>query len=122
MSIMRKKVLDSIKKKLIRKMDELLEELENEDKDDISEVESDSVIGDIVDRANSIYEMQIYDKLTEKERINLQEIGEALKRIDEGVYGKCIVCGKSIEEKRLVAIPEAKMCITCKSATEKRKF
>jgi len=119
---MRKKVLDSIKKKLIRKMDELLEELENEDKDDISEVESDSVIGDIVDRANSIYEMQIYDKLTEKERINLQEIGEALKRIDEGVYGKCIVCGKSIEEKRLVAIPEAKMCITCKSATEKRKF
>ena len=121
-SIMRKKVQDSIQKKLIRKMNELLEELEGEGKDDISEVESDSVIGDIVDRANSIYEMQIYDKLTEKERINLQEISDALTRIEEGVYGKCIVCKKAIEEKRLIAIPEAKMCITCKSAAEKRKY
>ena len=122
MSNMRKKVQDSIKKKLVRKMNELLEELEGGGKDDISEVESDSVIGDIVDRANSVYEMQIYDKLTEKERINLQEISDALKRIDEGVYGKCIACGKAIEEKRLVAIPEAKMCIACKSAAEKRRF
>jgi DnaK suppressor protein len=119
---MRKKVLDSIKKKLIRKMNELLEELEDTGEDEISEVESENVIGDIVDRANSVYEMQINDKLTEKERGKLKEIGEALKRIEEGVYGKCVSCGKSIEEKRLMAIPEAKMCIVCKSAEEKRKF
>jgi DnaK suppressor protein len=119
---MRKKVQDSIKRKLIRKMNELLEELESTGDDDISDIESENVIGDIVDRANSVYEMQIYDKLTEKERTNLQEISEALKRIEEGVYGRCVVCGKAIEEKRLVAIPEAKMCITCKSAAEKRKF
>lgn len=118
---MRKKVQDSIKRKLIRKMNELFEELEGAADDDISDVESENVIGDIVDRANSVYEMQIYDKLTEKERINLQEISDALKRIEEGVYGKCIVCGKAIEERRLVAIPEAKMCIICKSAAEKRK-
>ncbi|MCK4924940.1 MAG: TraR/DksA family transcriptional regulator [Spirochaetes bacterium] len=118
---MRKKVQDSIKRKLIRKMNELLEELKGAGDDDISDVESENVIGDIVDRANSVYEMQIYDKLTEKERINLQEISDALKRIEGGVYGKCIVCGKAIEERRLVAIPEAKMCIICKSAAEKRK-
>ncbi|NIQ18272.1 MAG: hypothetical protein GTN43_05690, partial [Candidatus Aenigmarchaeota archaeon] len=74
-----------------------------------------------MDKANSIYEMQIYDKLTEKEQLKLQEISNALKRIEEGVYGKCVVCGKSIEEKRLIAIPEAKKCIVCKSAEEKRK-
>jgi RNA polymerase-binding protein DksA len=119
---MRTKVLESIKKKLVRKMNELLEELEETEDDEISEVESENVIGDIVDRANSIYEMQIYDKLTEKERIKLQEIGEALKRIDEGVYGKCVQCGRTIDEKRLVAIPEAKKCIVCKSAEEKRRF
>ena len=119
---MRKKVLDSIKKKLIRKMNDLLRELEDSGEDEISEVESENVIGDIVDRANSVYEMQIYDKLTEKEREKLQEISEALKRIDEGVYGRCITCGMLIEEKRLMAIPEAKMCIVCKSAEEKRKF
>ena len=118
---MRTKVLESIKKKLVRKMNELLEELEDTGDDEISEVESENVIGDIVDKANSIYEMQIYDKLTDKERIKLQEIDDALKRI-EGVYGKCIVCGKPIEEKRLLAIPESKMCIVCKSAEEKRQF
>jgi len=119
---MRTKVLESIKKKLIRKMNELLEDLEGAGEEDISDMESENVIGDIVDKANSIYEMQIYDKLSEKERDKLREISEALKRIDEGVYGKCVVCGKSIDEKRLVAIPEAKKCIVCKSAEEKRKF
>jgi DnaK suppressor protein len=119
---MRTKVLESIKKKLINRMNELLETIEGEDEDEISDVESENVIGDIVDKANSIYEMQIYDKLTQKEQVKLQEISEALKRIEEGVYGKCVVCGKSIEEKRLIAIPEAKKCIVCKSAEEKRKF
>jgi RNA polymerase-binding protein DksA len=119
---MRTKVLESIKKKLARKMNELLEELEEHGEDDISDVESENVIGDIVDKANSIYEMQIYDKLNEKERMKLQEINDALKRIEEGVYGRCVVCGKPIEEKRLMAIPEAKMCIVCKSADEKRRF
>jgi DnaK suppressor protein len=119
---MRTKVLESIKKKLITKMNELIETFEGEQEDEISDVESENVIGDIVDKANSIYEMQIYDKLTEKEQIKLQEISNALKRIEEGVYGKCVVCGKSIEEKRLIAIPEAKKCIVCKSAEEKRKF
>jgi DnaK suppressor protein len=119
---MRTKVLESIKKKLVRKMNEILEDLEDTGDDEVSYIESDNVIGDIVDKANSIYEMQIYDKLSEKEQEKLHEISEALKRIDEGVYGKCVTCGKKIDEKRLMAIPEAKKCITCKSAEEKRKY
>jgi DnaK suppressor protein len=119
---MRTKVLESIKKKLVRKMNEILEDLEDTGDDEVSYIESDNVIGDIVDKANSIYEMQIYDKLSEKEREKLHEISEALKRIDEGVYGKCVACGNTIDEKRLMAIPEAKKCIICKSAEEKRKY
>jgi RNA polymerase-binding transcription factor DksA len=109
---MRTKVLESIKKKLVRKMNEILEDLEDTGDDEVSYIESDNVIGDIVDKANSIYEMQIYDKLSEKEQ----------EKLDEGVYGKCVTCGKKIDEKRLMAIPEAKKCITCKSAEEKRKY
>ena len=119
---MRTKVLESIKKKLVRKMNEILEDLEDSGDDEVSYIESDNVIGDIVDKANNIYEMQIYDKLSEKEREKLHEISEALKRIDEGVYGRCVSCGNPIDEKRLMAIPEAKKCITCKSAEEKRKY
>ena len=36
---------------------------------------------------------------------------EALKRIEENSYGKCSVCGKNIEEKRLDANPFAETCI-----------
>src|SRR3989344_1171007 len=35
----------------------------------------------------------------------------ALKRIEEDSFGKCSVCGKSIEEKRLDANPFAETCI-----------
>jgi len=119
---MKKTVLDSLKKKLLHEMNDLLEIFEKEELDEIADVESENVIGDIVDKANSIYEMQIYDKLNENEQKRLQEIKEALKRIDEGVYGKCVICGKDIEEKRLLALPVAKKCIVCKSAEEKKKI
>lgn len=36
---------------------------------------------------------------------------EALARIKKGTYGKCEVCGKTIEEKRLEADPAATTCI-----------
>lgn len=120
---MKQKVMEKVKEKLLSKKDEILEKIEREEvPDEIADVESENVIGDIVDEANTAYELQIYSSLTEKERNKLQEIDEALKRIEEGIYGKCVVCGKEIDEKRLLALPETKMCITCKSAEEKKKF
>ncbi len=120
--IMKKRVMDSIRKKLLWKMNDILDMFEKEELEEIGEVESENVIGDIVDKANTVYEMQINEKLNETERVKLLEIQEALKRIEEGVYGRCVVCGKQIEEKRLLAIPEAKMCIQCKAAAERKKF
>lgn len=35
----------------------------------------------------------------------------ALKRIEAGTYGKCEVCGKTIEEARLEADPAATTCV-----------
>ena len=41
----------------------------------------------------------------------LEQIEAALKRIDDGTYGKCEVCGKDIGEERLEARPWARLCI-----------
>jgi DnaK suppressor protein len=41
----------------------------------------------------------------------LQEVEDALKRIEGGIYGRCIVCGQPIPDKRLEAIPWAARCI-----------
>ena len=119
---MDEKFLDELKKKLIEKKYEILSSIKKESEDDISEIESGSVIGDIVDEANSVYEMQLISKLSEKEHQKLEEINEALQRMEEGTYGICVVCGRSIEEKRLLAIPEAKKCIKCKAAEERMKI
>jgi DnaK suppressor protein len=116
---MRKKVLDSVKKKLIQKMNDILEMFEKEEIEEIGDTESENVIGDIVDRANNIYELQVLDRLSEYEQQKLQEIRDALIRIEEGVYGKCMSCGQPISEKRLLAMPEAKMCVACKAKHEK---
>ena len=41
----------------------------------------------------------------------LSEIDAALKRIDDGTYGKCTKCGKEIPAERLEAVPWASLCI-----------
>ena len=41
------------------------------------------------------------------------EITEALRRMDEGTYGKCERCGREIPIERLEARPTASLCVTC---------
>jgi len=41
----------------------------------------------------------------------------ALERLDNGTYGRCQVCGVSIDEKRLEALPATATCIKCASAS-----
>ena len=48
----------------------------------------------------------------------LENIDEALRNIDKGIYGTCEVCGKEIPRERLEAMPSAKLCIKCKSSAE----
>lgn len=43
----------------------------------------------------------------------LSSIADALRRIEDGAYGKCEHCGHSIGEKRLAAIPHTSVCIVC---------
>ena len=40
----------------------------------------------------------------------LQQIDEALQRIDDGTYGKCVICGRPIGTKRLDAVPWTPYC------------
>jgi len=41
----------------------------------------------------------------------LQQVRDALRRIDDGTYGRCLVDGAPIPEKRLDAVPWAAYCI-----------
>ena len=43
----------------------------------------------------------------------LQRIDAALRRIEEGEYGWCAVCGEAIAERRLEVDPCATHCVSC---------
>ena len=49
----------------------------------------------------------------ERERTELADIERALEKLEVGGYGVCEVCGGSIGRQRLMAIPEARVCLAC---------
>jgi DnaK suppressor protein len=45
------------------------------------------------------------------EAVQLQQVRDALRRIEDGTFGRCIVDGKPIESKRLEAEPWTPYCL-----------
>ena len=71
------------------------------------------------DMASDSYERELSFNIASGEQEIVYEIDEALKRIKEGKYGKCVDCGKNIPAKRLKAVPYTICCIQCQSKEEK---
>lgn len=67
------------------------------------------------------FDRQFALTLVSSEHEALFEIDEGLRRIEEGKYGTCDDCGCLIEKNRMLAIPFAKLCIACKSKSEKSR-
>jgi RNA polymerase-binding transcription factor DksA len=50
----------------------------------------------------------------------LQKIDRALKRMNDGSYGVCDICGKNIEKARVKALPYVDLCIKDAQAQSRR--
>jgi DnaK suppressor protein len=74
---------------------------------------------DIVDRANNAYNRELMFSLSDAERQTLLQIENALKRMEDGGYGRCANCGQTINVLRLEAVPWARFCIDCQELAEK---
>ncbi|HLI88835.1 MAG TPA: TraR/DksA C4-type zinc finger protein [Ktedonobacteraceae bacterium] len=77
---------------------------------------------DFEDTAVDFLETQKEQAVLVNEQALLTEVQNALKRIDEGTYGRCIVCGQPIPEKRLEAIPWAARCVKDEAALEQKNL
>jgi DnaK suppressor protein len=51
----------------------------------------------------------------------VEEIDDALKRIDDKTYGYCERCFQPIPKPRLRALPYARLCVACKSGGLSRR-
>ena len=49
------------------------------------------------------------------------EIDAALGRVEAGTYGMCEACAGPIPEARLEAVPEATLCVSCKTGANLRR-
>jgi len=49
------------------------------------------------------------------------EIDAALVRVEAGTYGTCDACHQPIPEARLEAVPEATLCVRCKTGANLRR-
>ena len=50
----------------------------------------------------------------------IAEIDAALARMDEGHYGSCRRCHKPIDPQRLMAVPQAVLCVSCSGSAARR--
>lgn len=57
--------------------------------------------------------------LDDHERHEIAEINAALDRLVEGTYGRCSRCDDAIAPERLVALPEARLCVDCATEAER---
>lgn len=112
---MEKKQLEKFRKLLIEKRDDLMEIVKHKKEQDITEAE----IGDEIDSASQTAEKEILFELADNEKIILDSIESALRRIEKGTYGICESCKKKIPTTRLKAIPWVRYCISCQSKAEK---
>jgi DnaK suppressor protein len=70
------------------------------------------------DEGSALFDRERDDSMLLEFEGRLEEIDRALEKISEGTYGVCDRDGKTISPERLVAIPEAILCIECQALEE----
>ncbi len=123
---MRKSDLKKYEKLLLEKRKTLLADLEELREDSLSTIkdstgELSSYTYHMADMGTDAQEREKKFHLASKSGRLVYHIDEALRRIQEGTYGKCANCGEDISVARLEAVPHARLCIECKEKEEKNK-
>lgn len=82
--------------------------------------ESDDHEADGGDGTNQTLRLQALGQMGSINR-TIQQIEEALHRIDDGTYGVCTVCGQLIRKPRLVNQPFVQTCMECQNEMERNR-
>ena len=113
----RKNFLSSVRENLLETKNKLLAEIDSEAR---AERESNKDEGmDTYDLASEERDREINFILSDRERVKLKQIDDALERLDNGNYGVCESCGLEIAEERLLAMPFTRLCRDCQQDQEK---
>jgi RNA polymerase-binding protein DksA len=119
---MNKKSLDIYRKLLLKLREDIAGDIKNM-RDEPGDIESKDVSGHVIhmaDVATDMYDKEFNMGLESKDRVLLQKIEEALRRIENGTYGVCLATGRQISQARLKAIPYAEYCLEYQEELESK--
>jgi DnaK suppressor protein len=115
---MDKERLEYFRGLLRQQLDDLISEAE---KTLVKMTDKEENFPDPTDRASLESDRNFLLRIKERERKLILKIKEALKRIDDGTFGICEICGDEITEERLRARPVTTLCIECKMKEEAKE-
>ena len=122
---MRKRDMNAIQRNLQRMRHRLLENLKRMEQENIrvpprvAYGDLHGSDGEIADLASEHYQRENSLELYLYEQELLKAIDQALDRIQEGSYGTCAACSRPINPRRLLAVPNAKLCLNCQREKER---
>jgi len=113
-----KKLLTNMKEKLSHDVKNMAHNTDNQgnESSDVS-----GHVSHLADVATDMYDKEFNLGLASHDRKLLQQIDDALLRIEKGIYGICLGSGKAISQGRLDAIPYAEYCLEYQEELEKKK-
>jgi len=113
----RKKFMADQRSRMLDTKAKLLAEIESELK---AEREANKDEGmDAYDLASEERDREINFILSDRERVKIKQVDDALGRMDEGNYGVCESCGLEIAEARLELMPFTRLCRDCQQDQER---
>jgi DnaK suppressor protein len=74
---------------------------------------------DSAEQSTTDYSREFLFEYSNAQRRRLQMVEAALRRIEDGAFGICLVCGEAINPKRLRAVPWTQLCVSCQERLER---
>jgi len=122
-----KKDLAEFKKIILKRKEQILDDIKHISDDTLKKSQKEAS-GDIsgytyhmADVATDNYDREFSLGLASNERKFLYELDDALKRIEDGIFGICEDCKNLIAKNRLKAVPHARLCVKCQEKREKKR-
>ena len=75
-------------------------------------VEPDKGLGRL-SRMEAMQDQHMVLELRRRKKRQLLEVKNAISRIEQNLFGKCVFCGKKISSDRLDVFPEVQTCVNC---------
>lgn len=111
--------LEAIKTSLLAERDQLKSQVVELDAEaDVKNWRDGGFDDDPADSGSASFERETAQSLSNHARSMLEQVEDALRRLEAGVYGTCVQCEGPIEKARLDALPATTWCMDCKRRAE----